>query len=77
MEFVERERLFGLGYGLVDMLLLASTKMTPGVEFLSVEFDSDGTRIQPIDNVFVHQASNWSSHPLAEVARACRQARLG
>lgn len=28
--FVERERLYDLGCGLVDMLLLASTLMTPG-----------------------------------------------
>lgn len=32
MEFIERERLFGLGCGLVDLLLLASTLMTPGTE---------------------------------------------
>ncbi len=30
MEFVERERLYGLGCGLVDMVLLASTLITPG-----------------------------------------------
>lgn len=30
--FIEREHLYGLGCGLVDMLLLASTLMTPGVE---------------------------------------------
>jgi predicted nucleic acid-binding protein len=29
MDFVERERLFGLGCGLVDLQLLASTLMTP------------------------------------------------
>lgn len=29
--FIERERLFGLGCGLVDILLLASTLLTPGV----------------------------------------------
>lgn len=29
MEFVERERLFGLGCGLVDVMLLASALMTP------------------------------------------------
>ena len=28
MDFIERERLFGLGCGLVDILLLASTMMT-------------------------------------------------
>lgn len=32
MDFIERDRLFGQGCGLVDLLLLASTLMTPGVE---------------------------------------------
>jgi predicted nucleic acid-binding protein len=31
-EFIERERLYGLGCGLVDMVLLASTLITPGTE---------------------------------------------
>ena len=35
--FIERERLFGLGCGLVDMLLLASTLMTPGVELWTLD----------------------------------------
>ncbi|MDZ5456857.1 type II toxin-antitoxin system VapC family toxin [Azohydromonas lata] len=30
LAFIERERLYGLGCGLVDMTLLASTLMTPG-----------------------------------------------
>ena len=30
MAFVERERLFGLGCGLVDLVLLASVLITPG-----------------------------------------------
>lgn len=30
MDFIEREQLYGLGCGLVDMALLASTLMTPG-----------------------------------------------
>ena len=30
MKFVEREKLYGLGCGLVDMVLLASTLITPG-----------------------------------------------
>jgi hypothetical protein len=30
MAFVEREKLYGLGCGLVDMALLASALMTPG-----------------------------------------------
>lgn len=37
MEFIERERLFGLGCGLVDLLLLASTLMTPGVELWTLD----------------------------------------
>lgn len=37
MTFVERERLFGLGCGLVDILLLASTLMTPGVELWTLD----------------------------------------
>lgn len=35
--FIERERLFGLGCGVVDMLLLASTLMTPGVELWTLD----------------------------------------
>ncbi|NNM66069.1 MAG: type II toxin-antitoxin system VapC family toxin [Burkholderiales bacterium] len=35
--FVERERLFGLGCGMVDMLLLASTLMTPGAELWTLD----------------------------------------
>lgn len=30
MDFVEHEKLYGLGCGLVDLILLASTLMTPG-----------------------------------------------
>lgn len=37
MAFVDREHLFGLGCGLVDMLLLASTMMTPGVELWTLD----------------------------------------
>ena len=37
MEFIERERLFGLGCGLVDLLLLASVLMTPGVELWTLD----------------------------------------
>ena len=37
MAFVERERLFGLGCGLVDIVLLASTLMTPGVELWTLD----------------------------------------
>ena len=32
MAFIEREKLYGLGCGLVDMVLLASTLLTPGAE---------------------------------------------
>jgi predicted nucleic acid-binding protein len=37
LEFIERERLFGLGCGLVDLMLLASALMTPGVELWTLE----------------------------------------
>lgn len=37
MDFIERERLFGLGCGLVDLLLLASTLMTPGAELWTLD----------------------------------------
>lgn len=30
MEFIEREKLYGLGCGIVDLTLLASTLITPG-----------------------------------------------
>lgn len=35
--FVEREQLFGLGCGLVDMVLLASARMTPGVQLWTLD----------------------------------------
>ena len=37
MEFIERERLYGLGCGLVDMSLLASTLITPGAELWTLD----------------------------------------
>lgn len=37
MAFVERESLFGLGCGLVDMVLLASTLLTPDVELWTLD----------------------------------------
>ncbi|QDQ27494.1 VapC toxin family PIN domain ribonuclease [Chitinimonas arctica] len=37
VDFIERERLFGLGCGLVDMMLLASTLMTPGVKLWTLD----------------------------------------
>jgi hypothetical protein len=37
LEFIERERLFGLGCGLVDLMLLASALMTPGVELWTLD----------------------------------------
>jgi len=37
MDFVEREKLFGLGCGLVDITLLASALMTPGVELWTLD----------------------------------------
>ncbi|WP_449371647.1 type II toxin-antitoxin system VapC family toxin [Thiomonas sp.] len=37
LAFVERERLFGLGCGMVDMLLLASTLITPGAALWTLD----------------------------------------
>lgn len=35
--FIERESLYGLGCGLVDMMLLASTRMTPGITLWTLD----------------------------------------
>ena len=37
MTFIEREKLYGLGCGLVDMTLLASTLITPGAELWTLD----------------------------------------
>ncbi len=37
MMFIEREKLYGLGCGLVDMALLASTLMTPGAQLWTLD----------------------------------------
>lgn len=37
MEFIEREKLYGLGCGLVDIILLASTLMTPGTKLWTLD----------------------------------------
>jgi hypothetical protein len=37
MSFIEREALYGLGCGLVDMMLLTSTLMTPGAELWTLD----------------------------------------
>ncbi len=37
MDFIERERLFGLGCGLIDLMLLASTLMTPAAELWTLD----------------------------------------
>lgn len=37
LAFVEREKLYGLGCGLVDMVLLASTLMTPGGQLWTLD----------------------------------------
>lgn len=37
LAWIEQERLFGLGCGLVDMVLLASTRMTPGAELWTLD----------------------------------------
>ena len=37
MDFIEREELYGLGCGLVDMVLLASTLITPGAALWTLD----------------------------------------
>jgi predicted nucleic acid-binding protein len=37
MDFVEREKLFGIGCGLVDLMLLTSTLITPGAELWTLD----------------------------------------
>ena len=37
LAFIEREQLFGVGCGLIDILLLASTLMTPGTELWTLD----------------------------------------
>lgn len=37
LDFIDREKLYGLGCGLVDMLLLASTLMTPGIALWTLD----------------------------------------
>jgi len=37
MDFVDREKLYGLGCGFIDMVLLASTLMTPGAELWTLD----------------------------------------
>jgi hypothetical protein len=37
MDFIERERLFGSGCGLIDLLLLASTLLTPEAELWTLD----------------------------------------
>ncbi|MEO6561860.1 MAG: type II toxin-antitoxin system VapC family toxin [Nitrosospira sp.] len=36
-EFIEHEKLYGLGCGMVDMALLASTLITPGTELWTLD----------------------------------------
>lgn len=37
VDFIEREKLFGQGCGLVDMILLASTLITPGAQLWTLD----------------------------------------
>ncbi|HEY4080898.1 MAG TPA: PIN domain-containing protein [Burkholderiaceae bacterium] len=37
MAFIEREKLYGLGCGLVDLVFLASTLMTPGTRLWTLD----------------------------------------
>lgn len=36
-DFIERENLYGIGCGLIDMVLLASTLLTPGAELWTLD----------------------------------------
>lgn len=37
MDFIERNKLYGLGCGLTDLMLLASTLLTPGAELWTLD----------------------------------------
>lgn len=37
MDFIEREKLYGLGCGIVDLMLLASTLITPNAELWTLD----------------------------------------
>jgi len=37
MEFIERESMYGMGCGLVDMILLTSTLITPGAKLWTLD----------------------------------------
>ena len=37
MDFIEREKLYGQGCGIVDIILLASTLITPGAELWTLD----------------------------------------
>jgi hypothetical protein len=52
-ELIERERLFGLGYGLVDLTLLASTMLTTGA------------RLWPLDQ----RLASWLSDSKSRIYR--------
>lgn len=37
MRFIDREKLYGMGWGIVDMALLASTLVTPGAQLWTLD----------------------------------------
>lgn len=37
MEFIEREKIYGIGCGLIDLILLASALMTPSIELWTLD----------------------------------------
>lgn len=37
MDFIEREKIYGTGCGLIDLVLLASALMTPGIELWTLD----------------------------------------
>ena len=58
MEFIEREKLYGPGCGLVDMALLASTLVTPGAELWTLDkrLDELAGRFGVAHNPALHRA---------------------
>lgn len=61
MNFIEREQLFGLGCGLIGLLLLVSTILTPGVKLWT--FDK---RLQALTKRFgvMYQEQALSKYPI-------------
>jgi hypothetical protein len=68
MDFIERERLFGAGCGLVDLMLLASALVTPGIELWTLDkrfaWSSRSLRSHAPPHVaLTHKGNVWPSTP--------------